>query len=49
MGFSKQEYWSGVLLPSPQNMSNNTIFLEVENQGEKSKAERNLKENQKGE
>ena len=27
MGFSRQEYWSGVASPSPKNMPNNRFFL----------------------
>ena len=27
MGFSRQEYWSGMPLPSPQALTNNSNFL----------------------
>ena len=30
MGFSRQEYWSGVPLPSPYEVPNNRQFIETE-------------------
>ena len=34
MGFSRQEYWSGVPLPSPTRSSYNTQFMETEKRRE---------------
>ena len=40
MGFSRQEYWSGVALPSPQNISRDTIIKLVKKKKKRIKAAR---------